>query len=254
MKRPAFKKLVNEVDSFYYNQKVSALMTKTNARLQECTYSDFYSMLLEMLFEVHRSEPMLQSRILDKVLGWYQTNKHTLKTNALVLPQTRVDHPWGSLKQYSGITRHDDGNVTFKGSGGSARKSLSPETCIQKQTGFFKKGFSGSVAVTSAEELRLPNHFISKTTQSAPELGNRKVYELPRDKYKFMDTRSPSGYRSSNWFKAFGEKTEESPRTPIQLHTEHRRLKGSVNVNEILSMVKDVSLNMEKEKNRIQSR
>ncbi|RXM34318.1 Nuclear pore complex protein Nup155 [Acipenser ruthenus] len=55
MKRPAFKKLVNEVDSFYYNQKVSALMTKTNAskRKQECTYSDFYSMLLEMLFEVH---------------------------------------------------------------------------------------------------------------------------------------------------------------------------------------------------------
>ncbi|XP_069044638.1 uncharacterized protein iqcm isoform X1 [Lepisosteus oculatus] len=195
---PEYKRLLSEVDTFCFNQKLSSFLVKKHRskRRQEDHASHFYSILLEMLYEVHRNGPELQLIILDKVLGWYQTNN-------------------------PGIQKVLD--------------------------------FCGPV---SAEHIRISNNASPKLIKSAPTL-RRKTRNHVSDGHSFMskismeelynssETHSVQLQQRSEMSMAVCERSDTS-HTPQSLLSLPSQPEGSVHVNDILLMVKNVSLKMEK--------
>ncbi|XP_067889024.1 uncharacterized protein [Heterodontus francisci] len=81
MKWLEFRNLVTKVDRFFYDHKLYELMKKThNREINVLDHKfDFYSILLELLYEVHRNDPYEQPKLLEKVLEWHRTNQDKLK-------------------------------------------------------------------------------------------------------------------------------------------------------------------------------
>uniref|UniRef100_UPI00398F628F uncharacterized protein isoform X3 n=1 Tax=Pristiophorus japonicus TaxID=55135 RepID=UPI00398F628F len=81
MKWLEFRKLVTKVDRFFYDHKLCELMKKKHSRKVNVVDHkfDFYSILLELLYEVHRNDPYEQPKLFEKVLEWHHTNQVKLK-------------------------------------------------------------------------------------------------------------------------------------------------------------------------------
>ncbi|XP_069782528.1 uncharacterized protein [Narcine bancroftii] len=85
-----FRNLVTKVNRFFYDHKLYELMKKKCSRnLSTDDHKfDFYSILLELLYEVHRNDSSEQTRLFEKVLEWYKVNEGKLEFVKNIAPQS----------------------------------------------------------------------------------------------------------------------------------------------------------------------
>ncbi|XP_072353940.1 uncharacterized protein [Scyliorhinus torazame] len=240
MKWLEFRNLVTKVDNFFNDHKLCELMKRKYSReVNDLDHKlDFYSILLELLYEVDRSDPHEQPRLFRQVLEWHRTNHVKLKLMSGKALQGNVVAQLSECTNNGQVYQERD-EVDKKGTENHHKNSLGEVKSLQTSDRIWT---DENVVYPSIATLK-PKVPMLRKKPTIPENATRpKTSPEPRTLTKQY---KPALQQRTERFATFIERSFSPQESSQEKCSQTSEKKGVLNLREVLSAANAISTQIE---------